>query len=270
MLRSGFITLKHARGGQTSNHSVFMKRQKKIHRDKNQICGCGVGTVWWLTTVVRALGREKEDKEFKVIVSYRWSSWPASNTGEPCLKRPKMGEERGHERKGEERQGRVEEEKANWCLLRQGWVTAEKILAFCSQALPRVRHSIHVALEPSPCSSPQGLRALHELIPFRPHLLLAQHPGPLCPPSTVSLFPRLFPGLGHFQHMLEVLLTSSPPSLSQTSLNTLLSATPIHQPMSLFCVHSFCPCSHVVTFAMVYPSPLGWDAGLTTTEILVC
>lgn len=77
--------------------------------------------MWWLTTVVIALGREKEDKEFKVIVSYRWSSWPASNTGEPCLKRPKMGEERGHEGRGEEKQGRVEEEKANWCLPRQGW-----------------------------------------------------------------------------------------------------------------------------------------------------
>lgn len=179
---------------------------------------------------------------------------------------------RREDMKGEEKrdkEGLRRRKQTGACPDRVG-VTAEKILAFCSHAQPRVRHSIHVALEPSPCSSPQGLQALHELIPFRPHRLLAQHPGPLCPPSTVSLFPRLVPGLGHFQHMLEVLLISSPPSLSQTSLNTLLSATPIRQPMSLFCVHSFCPCSCVVTFAMVYPSPLGWVAGLTTTEILVC
>lgn len=38
------------------------------------------GEVWWLTAVIIALGREKENKEFKVIISYRWSSWPASNT----------------------------------------------------------------------------------------------------------------------------------------------------------------------------------------------
>lgn len=38
------------------------------------------GEVWWFTAVIIALGREKkEDKEFKVIVSYGWSSWPTSN-----------------------------------------------------------------------------------------------------------------------------------------------------------------------------------------------
>jgi hypothetical protein len=49
-------------------------------RQKSNLCVWD-GEVWWLTAVIIALVREKkENKEFKVIISYRWSSWPASNT----------------------------------------------------------------------------------------------------------------------------------------------------------------------------------------------
>lgn len=48
--------------------------------------------MWKLTIVTGALGREKlVDDEFKVILSYKRSSWPASNTGDLVSKDQKWG-----------------------------------------------------------------------------------------------------------------------------------------------------------------------------------